>query len=79
MSNQVAIKPRVNAAGLGDDITHALHRSGFFDANAVHVHADGGQVRLTGTVHSLYERQLAGETAWSAPGTATVDNDLAIA
>ena len=31
VSNQITIKPRVDAANLSDNIMHALHRSWFFD------------------------------------------------
>ena len=78
VSNQTTIKPRVNTASLGEDITHALHRSWFFDPNNVRVRADGGKIVLTGTVHSSYERQVAGRTAWSAPGVTSVENDIAV-
>jgi osmotically-inducible protein OsmY len=78
VSNQMTIKPRVNTASLTDDITHALHRSWFFDPANVHVHAEGGKVVLTGSVNSLYERQVAGRTAWSAAGATTVENDLTV-
>jgi osmotically-inducible protein OsmY len=78
VSNQTTIKPRVDAATLGDDITHALHRSWLFDPPAINVSAVGGKVRLTGTVHSSHERQVAGATAWGAPGATDVENDIAI-
>ncbi len=78
VSNQVAIRPRVDTAGLGDAIVHALHRSSFFDSDTVKVAAHGGKVVLTGTVHSFHERQIAAETAWSAPGATSVENDIAV-
>ena len=78
VSNLTTIKPRVDTANLSDEITHALHRSWFFDPQHVHVRADGGRIVLTGTVRSSYERQIAAETAWSAPGATDVENDLAI-
>ncbi len=78
VSNQATIKPRVNTANLSDDITHALHRSWFFDPANVHVHADGGRIVLSGTVHSIHERQVAAQTAWSAPGATMVENDIAV-
>ena len=78
ISNQTTIKPRVNTAGLSDEITHALHRSWFFNPNTVHVRADDGKVVLTGTVHSFHERQVAGRTAWAAPGVTAVENNLAV-
>ena len=78
VSNQATIKPRVNAANLSDKIAHALHRSWFFDPETVHVRAEGGKVVLTGTTRSFYERQLAAETAWAAPGATMVENDITV-
>jgi osmotically-inducible protein OsmY len=78
VSNQIVLKPRVDTANLSDDITHALHRSWFFDTNTITVSADRGKIRLTGTVHSPHERQVAAETAWAAAGATSVENDLSI-
>ena len=74
VSNATTIKPSVNTATLSDDITHALHRSWFFDPKTVQVTAERGQVRLTGTVHSQHNRQLAAETALAAQGATGVHN-----
>ena len=74
VSNATTIKPTVNTATLSDDITHALHRSWFFDPQTVQVTAEHGQVRLTGTVHSQHNRQLAAETALAAQGATGVHN-----
>ena len=78
VSNRITIKPRVNVADLGDDITKALHR-GWFDPDGVKVWADGGKVTLTGKVASWSERALAASTAWAAPGATMVENQLTIA
>ncbi len=78
VSNNITIKPRVNTANITDDITHALHRSWFFDPQTVFVTADGGKVKLTGTVDTWYDRQTAGATAWAAPGTTAVENDIRV-
>ncbi len=78
VSNQATIKPVVDTATLGDDITHALHRSWFFDPSKVQVRADGGKVVLSGSVHSFNERQVAAQTAWSAPGATMVENDISV-
>lgn len=78
VSNQTTIRTRVDTVTLSDDITHALNRSWFFDPSKVHVRADGGRVVLSGNVHSLNERQVAGQTAWSAPGATMVENDLVV-
>jgi osmotically-inducible protein OsmY len=79
VSNEITIKPRVNAANLRDDIIHALNRSWFFDPKSITVSVEGGVVRLTGTVNSPHERQVAATTAWSAPGTIAVENDIKVA
>ena len=79
VSNQVTIKKSVDATLVSDDIMHALHRSWFFDPNTIKVHTTGGTIRLSGTAHSPHDRQVAAETAWSAPGATSVENDISIA
>ena len=78
LSNQITLKPRVDTSSLSDDISHALHRSWFFDASNLHVSAQGGRVHLTGTVVSQRDRQSAAATAWSAPGATDVVNDITV-
>jgi osmotically-inducible protein OsmY len=78
VSNQIKLKPRVNALSLTNDISTALHRS-WFAPNDLKVAANGGKVTLTGHVKSWSERELAGMTAWGAPGATDVENDLVIA
>ncbi len=76
--DETTIKPTVDTSNLSDEITHALHRSWFFDPKTVFVTAEGGKVRLTGTVYSQHDRQLAAATAWAASGTTDVDNQIAV-
>jgi osmotically-inducible protein OsmY len=78
VSNKITIKPKVNTSNLSDEIIHALHRSWFFDPQTIKVSADGGKVRLTGTVQSPHDRQVAAATAWAAPGVTDVENEIAI-
>jgi osmotically-inducible protein OsmY len=78
VSNQIAIKPTVNTSNIRDDIMHALGRSRFFDPQTISVSAQGGKVRLTGTVSSWHDRQVAVSTAWAAPGATAVENDIAV-
>jgi osmotically-inducible protein OsmY len=75
--NLITIRPRVDVVDLSNDITKALHRSRF-DPKTIKVATDGGQVRLTGTVHSWHDREEAASTAWAAPGTIHVENDLVV-
>jgi osmotically-inducible protein OsmY len=77
VTNETTIKP-ANASYINDDILHALHRSWFFDPQTIKVSVEGGNVRLTGTVHSPHERELAGAIAWAAPGSTSVENELGI-
>jgi osmotically-inducible protein OsmY len=78
VSNQITIRPQVNIANLSDDIVHALHRSWFFDPKTITVSANQGAIRLSGSVHSWPERQVAAEIAWAAPGATAVTNELTV-
>ena len=78
VSNQIGIKPKVDAANLSDDILHALNRSWFFDPKTITVTAQGGKVKLTGTVRSWHDREVAEKTAWAAPGVTSVENKIMI-
>jgi osmotically-inducible protein OsmY len=78
VTNEITVKSRVDTLNVLEDISRALHRS-WFDPSNVKVTADGGKVKLSGTVHSWSERALAGNTAWAAPGATVVENDLVIA
>jgi osmotically-inducible protein OsmY len=78
VSNRITIKPTVNTSNISDDIMHALGRSWFFDPKTISVSAQGGKIRLTGTVKSWHDRQLAATTAWAAPGATAVENDIAV-
>lgn len=78
VSNLISLEPRVNTYNLTSDISLALHRS-WYEPAGIHVAADGGTVTLTGHVKSWSERELAGSTAWAAPGATDVENHLIIA
>lgn len=78
VSNQMVIKPHLNASNISADIDVALHRS-WFDPKTIRVTTDGGKVKLTGTVHTPSDRYAAGAAAWSSPGATMVENDLIIA
>src|SRR5208283_562133 len=78
VSNQIEIKPTVNADDDGQNITRALHRSWFYDPNTIKGSAQGGTIRLTGQVTTWNARDLAGKTAWSAPGATSVENEITV-
>ncbi len=76
--NHIEVTPTTTAERIGDDITHALHRSYFFDPKAISVTAVDGRVELTGTVKSWNDWEVAAATAWGAPGVRAVDNRITI-
>jgi osmotically-inducible protein OsmY len=78
VSNQVLVKPTINASNVKDDIEQALHRSWYYDPNTIQVSAEGGQIKLTGNVTTWNARCLAGSTAWSAPGALSVENAITV-
>jgi osmotically-inducible protein OsmY len=77
VSNQISIKPKVNAGDNKSSIVTALNRSRF-TPDHIHVAANDGKVTLTGTVQYWSERALAGTTAWAAPGVTSVFNDIQV-
>ncbi len=78
LSNRITLKAQVNTANLSDDITYALHRFWMFNPKTIGVTAEGGRIRLSGTVHSWLDRQKCAETAWAAPGATHVENDIVV-
>lgn len=77
VSNQITIKAKVDTADIADGIRVALHRS-WLDPDTIEVSAVGGRVLLSGTVHSLHDRDLALWAAWASPGATSVQNDIAV-
>lgn len=78
VSNEITIRPKPNTSKIREDIMVALDRS-WFDPATINVTANDGKVKLTGNVASWHERDQASSTAWAAPGTTSVENDIAIA
>jgi osmotically-inducible protein OsmY len=76
--NLVRVRATVHDSEVKEKIQKALQRSAELDASRITVHAEGGgKVVLGGKVHAWYERDLAEQAAWAAPGvTAVVDHIL---
>jgi len=76
--NLVRVHSTVHDSEVREKIQKALQRSAELDASRITVHAEGGgKVVLGGKVHAWYERDLAEQAAWAAPGvTAVVDHIL---
>lgn len=76
ISNQIAIRPSVSATVVKSDIESALKRRAAADAETIAVDVQGGDVTLTGTVHSWAERDLATRSAWGSAGVRNVVDNL---
>ena len=76
--NMVTIKPNASTRVVKDDIDSALRRRATRDSNSIKVSVDGGEVTLSGTVHSWVEREMANNSAWGAPGVRNVVDEMTI-
>jgi len=59
-------------------VEKALKRNWSINSKDVKVAVNQNQVKLTGLVHSLYQKDEAGRLAWNAPGVWSVENELAV-
>jgi osmotically-inducible protein OsmY len=78
VTNEITIKPTVQASVVKEQIVGALGRNAQIEAENIIVTADGGKVTLAGDVDTWYERDLAETTAWSAAGVTQVSNKLTV-
>jgi len=78
VNNLLAIRPRVVADDIKRSIEIAIRRSAEVDAARLSVEAHDSKVTLRGAVRSLYEKDEAQRTAWSAPGVTQVINEITV-
>ena len=78
VSNQIVIKPSVQASDVQKKIKAAFERNADVEAAKIVVATDGSKVTLSGQVDSYYQRTLAENTAWSAPGVTQVDDRITV-
>jgi osmotically-inducible protein OsmY len=79
ISDNIVINPTEVSKETKSGIEAALARRSDSDDQNISVEVSDGDVTLTGTVTNLWERELARETAWSAPGVRHVVDNLSIA
>ena len=78
--NNITLKPApVKIDDIKNRITNAFKRSATLDSKNIHVEVDGNEVTLTGTVHSLQEKDEARNAVYWAPGVTKVNNKLKVA
>ena len=78
VSDQIAIKSKRSVSTVKSDIEAALKRHAMGDAQNITVAINDGDVTLTGAVHSRWERELASQSAWSAPGVRNVIDNITV-
>jgi osmotically-inducible protein OsmY len=78
VSNQIAIKPSLSATVVKSEIEAALKRRAGADASTIEVGVTGGDVTLSGTVHSWAERDLATHSAWGSSGVKNVVDKMTL-
>ncbi|MBS1532249.1 MAG: BON domain-containing protein [Bacteroidetes bacterium] len=78
ISNEISVKPRVQATVVKENIRKALERKADLEANNVRVETIGNRVVLKGRARSWNERNTIAHAAWSAPGVASVDDEIVI-
>ena len=76
--NEIRVKSPVGAFEIKDKIQQALRRNAELDASRITVQTDGGKVVLGGKVHAWFERGIAEQAAWSAPGVTDVQDHIQI-
>ena len=78
VSNKVALTPGAQPADLKRRIEEALERNAELDAGGIRVGVAGGKVILEGRVKARFEREIAEQAAWSAPGVRVVEDHLRV-
>ncbi|MCZ8283252.1 MAG: BON domain-containing protein [Aquidulcibacter sp.] len=78
VADTISVKSAASSFDIRNRIVAALERSADLDADTITVSADGDTVKLSGKVHSSYERRLAESAAWAAPGVNRVENNIVV-
>ena len=78
ITNRISVKPRINAADVKAKIEGAFARRAQLDANQIKVESTDSKVVLRGNVRSWQAKEQAEQAAWSAPGVASVENNVVI-
>ncbi|PWE18514.1 ornithine aminotransferase [Marinicauda salina] len=78
VTNEIAIRSTSQPDDLKQRIVSALARNAAAEAKSVAVDVEGGQVRLSGKVHSWHDRKLIEDAIWAAPGVTSVKDEIRI-
>jgi osmotically-inducible protein OsmY len=78
VNNAITVKPNVQPSDLKNRIAHALQRNAELEADAIKVDVSGSTVTLSGKVRAWYERRIAEDAAWAAPGVTEVRDNIGL-
>jgi osmotically-inducible protein OsmY len=73
--DQISVKPLAPSGAIRSNIEAALKRLAL---PGIAVEVRGGDVSLTGTVHTWSERDMANHSAWGTPGVRDVVDNVAV-
>jgi len=78
VNDQITIGPSLKAAVVKADIEAAIKRAATEDGKRISVGVSGGDVTLSGSIHSWAERDLATQSAWNSPGVSKVIDNMTL-
>ncbi len=79
VSDRINMKPSATATAVKSDIEAALKRTSIADAKKISVEVHGGDVTLSGSIHSWDERATATNSAWETPRVRNVIDQMTLA
>jgi osmotically-inducible protein OsmY len=78
VSNNIVVRPTVNASNVRERITEAFKRNADLESAAIDVSVTGSTVTLSGKVKAWYERKMAEDAAWAIPGVTEVRDNISL-
>jgi osmotically-inducible protein OsmY len=78
VSNNISLKPKLEATDLKIKIEQALKRSAERESRQIDVEVRGSRVTLSGNVRSFAEMRAVEGAAWGAPGVTEVQDNLRV-
>lgn len=78
LSNQIQVKPRIQASDIKRRIEDALDRQADLESKRITVTVEGDKVRLEGKVKAWFERDVVERAVWAAPGVRAVEDRVSI-
>lgn len=78
ITNLIEVHKTPASADVRERIVLALKRSADIDARTITVRTEGTAVILDGKVRHQYERRIAEQAAWAAPGVDRVEDNIVV-